>query len=643
MKVDSRVKSVSRHQHTPALRRLFGRSVLASSIAFGMLGASLPAQAANFNPADTSVQMFHWRWNDIAKECTNWLGPQGYGGVQISPPHASANLNTWYDIYQPVNFTALKSNMGTEAEFQSMINTCHAAKVRIYADVVVNHMAAGSGTGSDGSTWNSTSLQYPNFGTNDFHPACDIQDSDYNNNRNNVIVCRLVGLPDLKTEGTYVRGQVKNYLTKLLGMGVDGFRFDAAKHMAPADLQAFVTSVASTTSAGEPVWVTQEIIADGTVNRADYFSAGTINEFKFAAAMRETFRSTNGNQLSQIRTYMGTPGNWGGTWGFVDSSKATVFVNNWDTERNGDSMNASNFTGVTNDTQGTKRYDLANIFMLAWPYGHAQIHSGFRFSNKDQNAPSASPFDASGNPKINVDWDFIHRWSDIANMVAFRAATSGQGVGNFTNGTINQIAFSRGANGFVAINNDASVWNASFQTGLAAGTYCNVVHGQLNAAKTACTSDSVVVGSNGIATVSIAANGGSTVPAVALHINQKITGTGGGGTVGGTTCTTVSVKFRVANANTVVGQNVYVLGNRNELSNWTPATSMTIEGSGANVPWSQTIQLPPSTAIQYKFMKHGAVADVWESSQSTTSGNREAVTPACGAATLVLDAGNFKF
>jgi len=69
---------------------------------------------------------------------------------------------------------------------------------------------------------------------------------------------------------------------------------------------------------------------------------------------------------------------------------------------------------------------------------------------------------------------------------------------------------------------------------------------------------------------------------------------------------------------------------------------LTIESSGANAAWSRTLQLPPATAIQYKFLKHGAVADVWESNQSTNSGNREAVTPACGGS-LILDAGSFQF
>ena len=629
-------------------KNMLQRCSTAASIAMlslGIIAATQQAQAATFNPRDTSVQMFHWKWKDISKECTNWLGPQGYGAVQISPPSSAQNGANWYDIYQPVDYTNFNSKMGTAAEFQTMITTCHNAGVRIYADVVVNHLAAGSGTSTNGATWNAATLTYPRFSANDFHSNCTIQDADYGTpgNRFSVTNCRLVGLPDLNTGSSYVQTEIKNYLTTMINMGVDGFRFDAAKHIAQNDLQAIFNGITHTTKAGETLWVTQEIITDGNVDRNSYLSIGTINEFKFAYAMKAVFRNENGNSISQIRNIMGTPGNWGGTWGFVNSSNATAFINNWDTERNGESMNASNKTGATvNDTNGTKRYDLANIFMLAWPYGDAQIHSGFNFTNNDADAPTASPFDASGNPRINQEWDFIHRWTDISNMVAFRSTTSGQGVDNFTTGNTNQIAFNRGAKGFVAINNDSSAWSKTFQTLLPAGTYCNVVHGNANAAKTACTSDSITVGSNGAFTVTIPANGGSTVPAIALHINQKISGSGGGG---GGTCTSVPVTFRVSNANTIMGQNVYVAGNRSELGNWTASAVnlLNIEGSGANVPWSRTIQLPPSTAIQFKFMKSGAVANVWERNQATSSGNREVSTQACGAATLVLDVGSFAF
>lgn len=412
----------------------------------------------------------------------------------------------------------------------------------------------------------------------------------------------------------------------------------------------------------------------------------------------------------------------------MDSAKATVFVNNWDTERGSDSLNASNFTGITNDTQGSKRYDLANIFMLAWPYGHAQVHSGFRFTNKDQTSPSASPFDSSGNPQINVNWDFIHRWGDIANMVKFRSTTSGQGVGNFVNGTTNQIAFSRGAKGFVAINNDFTAWNGTFQAGLPAGTYCNVVQGELNAGSSACTGASVVVNSTGQATLSIVANGGGAVPAVAIHVNQKVTGAGDTtppsvptglaksnvtstaatvswmastdnvgvslykvfrngaqvGTTGTTSLTNTgltpstsysytvsahdaagngsvqsaalplstlpvtagcSVTFTISNANTTVGQNLYVVGNQTAIGNWTPASgfALVIQGSGANVPWAGTVTLPASTSVQYKYVKWNGSTAVWESNQTTTSGNRVLTTPATCTTPIPKNDGSFKF
>ncbi len=498
---------MKKHALHAALQKAFATTVLT----LGVLGMSAPASA--LNAPDTSVTLFHWKWTDIAKECTNYLGPQGYGAVQISPPSSALQGTNWWDIYQPVDYTNLNSKMGTAAQLQAMINTCHAAGVRVYADAVLNHLAAGSGTSTAGASFSGGS-SYPRFGAQDFHAACDIQGSDYNSNRDGVTQCRLVGLPDLNTGSSYVQGQATAYLNLLISMGIDGFRFDAAKHMRESELQTIVANANHTTTSGEPVFITQEIIMDGTVDRASYFAIGSSNEFTYPTMLQQAFRNA-GTSISQIPAMMGTPGNWGGSWSFIsDSNKATVFVNNWDTERNGQSLNASNH-GATNDTSGTKRYDLANIFMLAWPYGlQAQIESGFNFSDTNADAPTASPFDANGNPLINQQWDFIHRWSDISNMVAFRSTTSGQGMDHFTTGNANQIAFGRGAKGFVVINNDTNVWNATFQSSLPAGTYCNVINGLANAGKSACLADSVVVAANGSFSVSVPANGGASVPAV---------------------------------------------------------------------------------------------------------------------------------
>jgi hypothetical protein len=43
---------------------------------------------AHFNPhyaagRSAMVHLFEWKWDDIAEECENFLGPNGYGGIQV--------------------------------------------------------------------------------------------------------------------------------------------------------------------------------------------------------------------------------------------------------------------------------------------------------------------------------------------------------------------------------------------------------------------------------------------------------------------------------------------------------------------------------------------------------------------------------
>lgn len=619
-------------QMLPTSRRLGFALTMAASAVLATFAA--PAQA--LNPKATSVQMFQWSWPDVATECTQSLGPKGVGGVQISPPHASKVANGWWGVYQPVNYVNLTSRMGTPAQLQSMINTCHAAGVRVYADIVVNQMADGSGTATDGSTWNGNTLSYPFFSASDFHARCDIQPGDYNTPAGRWAVqnCRLGGLPDLATENPYVKGQIVNYLKALLALGVDGFRIDASKHMpadAWVDIMNSVKQAYPTTLQGEPIWVTQEIINDGEADRPSYFPVGTLNEFQFTYVMRDAFRGNNGMTLSSIPGAMGTWGNWGGSWGFIQPQNATVFVANWDTERHGGSLNINNAAGNDGANQ---RYTLANIFMLAQAYGEAQLYSGYKFSNPDADRPTTSPY-SGGVPQINVVWDFAHRWTPLANMVGFRNAAIGQAQQNWTAGDNgNQVAFSRGNVGFVALNNSGSPWTRTFATGLPSGVYCNVINGLKNAAGTGCTADSVTVDASGNASFTVPANSSGSTPAVAIYTGQKPTG-------GGTTC---AVSFTIANANTTFGQNLRVVGSVGGLGSWAPASgfALTIQGSGANVPWTGTVNLPAGTAIQYKYVKWNGSTAVWESNQSTSSGNRE-FTSCTGGASQSRSDGNFKF
>ena len=109
------------------------------------------------------THLFEWKWTDIAAECERFLGPKGFGGIQISPPNEHALVSNpyrpWWQRYQPVSYN-LNSRSGTDAEFRDMVSRCNAAGVRIYVDAVINHMSAACCQSSGGSSFNSGQLTY---------------------------------------------------------------------------------------------------------------------------------------------------------------------------------------------------------------------------------------------------------------------------------------------------------------------------------------------------------------------------------------------------------------------------------------------------------------------------------------------------
>lgn len=55
---------------------------------FAVLLAGLATVLAFKNPHyapghTTMVHLFEWRWDDIAAECERFLGPNGFGGIQV--------------------------------------------------------------------------------------------------------------------------------------------------------------------------------------------------------------------------------------------------------------------------------------------------------------------------------------------------------------------------------------------------------------------------------------------------------------------------------------------------------------------------------------------------------------------------------
>ncbi len=470
---------------------------------------------------DVFVHLFEWKWSDIANECEHVLAPAGFTAVQVSPPeeHSVQPSHTWSERYQPVSYSIARSRSGTGAEFVDMVQRCHAVGVGIYVDAVINHMTnyPSPGVGSNGTAY--TKYSYPGLYTpSDFHTPCTV--SNYQSAAN-VQDCELFGLPDLNTGSPSVRQKIADYLITLARMGVAGFRIDAAKHIQQVDLDQILALVNSTmTAEGRPLpYYFLEVIggAGEALSPRDYFgesyaSGGTadITEFTFVG-VGDKFRGLGGQHVSQLNPN-GTAGNRfsEAAWGLMPSDKAVVFLQNHDTQHQ---------CGISYRDGNT--FSLANVWMLAQPYGYPSILSSYAFdcpAGNDMGPPS----DVNGNTNAVTcassletatvgQWVCEHRDPYIVGMVAFRKLVAGSDVNHSWDDGVNAVAFSRGSRGFVAISRGSATLDTTITTGMPPGVYCDILAGGRSGA--VCAGTSLTVDSTGTIQLHLQPNSGVAIDA----------------------------------------------------------------------------------------------------------------------------------
>lgn len=443
---------------------------LAGVLAAAGLATAVPWTSQATPPGEKTVTatLFERKFTDVAKACTDQLGPAGYGYVEVSPATEHIQGDQWWTSYQPVSHR-IAGRLGDRDAFASMVSTCHQAGVKVIADAVINHMAAGSGTGTGGTTY--TKYDYPGtYQNHDFH-GCRKNISDYGN-RDDVQNCELVGLADLDTGSEAVRTAIARHLDDLRSLGVDGFRIDAAKHISATDLAAIKGKMS------DPGYWVQEVIhgAGEAVQPDEYTGIGDVDEFRYGGHLKSAFQGGNIAQLKSVAD------------GKLGSDKARTFVDNWDTERN----------GATLTYKDGAQHTLANVFMLASPYGSPNVFSGYEWSDKDAGPPSG----ADG-------WTNLHTKREITGLVGFRNTVGDAELTHWWDNGGSALAFGRGDKGFVALNNGEGDLTETFTTALPAGTYCNVA----KAAPDACEGNTVTVSDDGTVRATVPARS-----ALALHI-----------------------------------------------------------------------------------------------------------------------------
>lgn len=164
----------------------------------------------------TILHCFDWKYTDIQASLQS-IKDAGFTAVQTSPAQSNYTGSTaWNTLYRPRDTEIGPNSIGTKAELQALCNAAHAMGIKVIVDVVANH--------TDGSLnwvadyWKNTDL---------YHTLGSVS----NWNDRNQVIHGEIGMKDLKTEDSRVQEKFKTYVQALKAVGVDGIRWDAAKHI----------------------------------------------------------------------------------------------------------------------------------------------------------------------------------------------------------------------------------------------------------------------------------------------------------------------------------------------------------------------------------------------------------------------------
>jgi alpha-amylase len=199
---------------------------------FALLSMSFSAYADNSYGLKSNIQdgvilhCFDWKLSDI-KAALPDIAKAGFTAVQTSPVSKGGGAGAvWYDVYRPQDYT-IGNGIGSESELKDLCTTAHQYGVKVIVDVVANHTDYPNCTG------------YMNDKSR-YHTPFDVG----NWNDRNQVTHGKIGMWDNKTEDSGVQNYIHQFIEALKNCGVDGIRWDAAKHIGlPSEGDSFWENV----------------------------------------------------------------------------------------------------------------------------------------------------------------------------------------------------------------------------------------------------------------------------------------------------------------------------------------------------------------------------------------------------------------
>ena len=173
------------------------------------------------------LHCFDWTAAQIEAEIPT-IAKAGFTAVQLSPVHQKEGASSWYMAYQPYDFH-IGNSIATTESLTSLCTKAHEYGVKVIVDVVANHTNGNLTYVAD--RLKNTSLYHDYTGGIDYGNRWQVTHGK-------------IGMWDLKTEDSNVQNIIKTYIAELKTCGVDGIRWDAAKHIGlPSEGDSFWANV----------------------------------------------------------------------------------------------------------------------------------------------------------------------------------------------------------------------------------------------------------------------------------------------------------------------------------------------------------------------------------------------------------------
>lgn len=440
------------------------------------------------------LHAFNWSYNTI-KENLPAIAAAGYTTVQTSPVQQPKDYSTsgdvtgqWWKLYQPISFhIAEQSWLGTKDDLKSLCDEADKYGIKIICDIVSNHIANADETRPD-SVSNQVKKYEP-----EFYKKRRTYTRTYKGDANDSSVQAVVQghvskCPDLVTNDTAVQTYIINLLKECIDCGVDGFRFDAAKHIETEDdgeyasdyWKNITTSASSyyTQKTGDDLYIYGEILNNCGADRSYSSYTKYINVTDNRTGDAVLYNVTKGKASTATNAKYKSG---------VAASNAVLWAESHDTyEGNSGSSGYSNTSSVSDED-----------VVKAWAIVASRKDSTALFFARPGTALMGG-----------VSTDTTYKSTAVSEINKFHNLFVGQSEKLGSSGNIAYVA--RGTSGIVLSNCKGTNASVSISgTGLADGKYTDTVSGaEFTVA------NGVLTGSIGKTGVAVVYNGTTTPKAI---------------------------------------------------------------------------------------------------------------------------------